>query len=373
MGRNPLTHAPGDGPAGPGTPAEALTSTARDARGTYPADLADPVADPPSGAAGVTTGYRGTSYTPELHILDAEWFFTPQTSRALAGLLGDANACLLGSPTVANELRSGRFTLFDSSPFVLRRFPRISASDLVTTIIDRETRAPRSAAVLLDPPWYWPWLADWLAVAFESLGGHGRLYMPLLGEGTRPSAEADRVTILDILASAGQVEILPDFVEYDVPLFEARALEAAGVEVTGPWRRADLAVVEVERIPAVPVMSAPSTAAEDWSTFVIGKQVVKLRTEPRVRASAVPAIDTVPGVDGLVLNSVSRRDPRRPAIDLWTSRNTVGQVNDRPVVAHLLETLEGPSDGLPERVRKVLAEDTADITLLLRLLELVDD
>ncbi|NEA32643.1 hypothetical protein [Streptomyces sp. SID13031] len=365
-----MTYAPRGGPAGSETPAEALTNTAREARGAYPVDLVPEQEPLPTGTTG---GYRGVSYTPELHLLDAEWFFTPRTSRALAELLGDSDICLLGSPTVANELPTGRYTLVDQSPFVLQRFPRISAADVIATTIDRTTRVPASARVLLDPPWYWPALADWLAVAFEALGGSGRLCLPLLGEGTRPTAAHDRRAILAILASAGRVEVLHDFVEYDVPLFEARALEAAGIQLSGPWRRADLAVVEVEQLSVVPETPRPAGPAEEWSTFVIGAQVVKLRADPAPRTSAGPTIGTVPGVEGLVLDSVSRRDPRCAAVDLWTSRNLVGQVSDRPFVARLLGALEGPSDGLPERVRKVLVEDTADITLLLRLLELLDD
>jgi hypothetical protein len=356
--------------ASDGTPLDEPT-TIRAARGAYPAELFD---GRPVGAS--ATAYGGQAYSPELHILDAEWYFTPSTSKVLADLLRPGPACLLGTPTVANELRKESCLLVDSSPFVRQRFGGISADKVLTTRIDAGTRVGRFASVLLDPPWYQPELRDWLQVAFRALETGGRLLMPLIGEGTRPSAAADRASILDLLAAAGQVEIVTDAVEYDIPLFEARALAAAGITLAAPWRRADLASVEVVRVPEFPELGDLPDESDGtaWSTYVIGSQVVKLRVTESTAEPQQPPLADVPGVQEFVLDSVSRRDPRRPAIELWTSRNKVARVLDRAAVASALDELAGSAEGLEARIDKFVAGSSSDLAdRLLRLLELARD
>jgi hypothetical protein len=64
--------------------------------------------------------------------------------------------------------------------------------------------------------------------------------------------------------------------------------------------------------------------------------VVKLKIHGREGGAAV---SPVPGTVDFVYTSVSRRDPHRGLIDIWTSRNRVAHVGDPSVVAELLNTL----------------------------------
>jgi hypothetical protein len=350
---------------------EDLTQTARAARGAYPAEL---LGRQQYSVGDTESAYSGHPYSPELHILDAEWYFTPSTSKMLADILLPGPICLLGTPTVANELRQQRYLLVDSSPFVLRRFSAVPAANLMNIRIDAQTRIGDFSSVLLDPPWYHPHLIDWLAVAFRAVGIGGRLLMPLIGEGTRPSASADRELILRTFSAAGSVEIIPDAVEYDIPLFEARALDVAGITLTAPWRRADLAIVEVAARPELPDLGSLPVDTDEgvWSTYVVRGQVVKLRAMDRARGGG-PAIVPVPGVDGFVFDSVSRRDARRSAIDIWTSRNGVARVVDVTAVERMLTTLAAPDGTLDARIDTVRAESPDSADSFLRLLELSRD
>ena len=61
-----------------------------------------------------------------------------------------------------------------------------------------------------------------------------------------------------------------------------------------------------------------------WKSFVIGTQVVKVRSSLTQSAGGGPLLGPIDGVDGFTLNSVSRRDGRIGQVDIWSSRNQRG-------------------------------------------------
>lgn len=322
-----------------------LTEAARHARGAYPATLVQPgaVRMEPSNRA-----YGAPEFNPELHPVDGEWYFTHHTSCSLAARL-NGDSCLLGTPTVAAELGAGGHLLVDASPYIRERFPAIHTADLETRRIEEGLPDGVYDSALLDPPWYFPDVLLWLETAVRCLRPGGTLLLPLLGEGTRPSAPAERQEILALLESVGEVALLRDEIEYDIPLYEQRALAADGIYLTAPWRLADLVCAQIDS-PAelaspqgAELRRAPNDA---WSSFRIGSQIVKLREGSR-SDRRTPALSPIPGVRSWTLDTVSRRDPRIAKIDLWTSRNRVAGVGDPHSIADLLRELStgaSPSD-----------------------------
>jgi hypothetical protein len=168
-----------------------------------------------------------------------------------------------------------------------------------------------------------------------------------------------------------------EVVWYDIPLFEARALQTSGIVMDGPWRRADLIRLQVNHtVPRLALQQAVHrvrSRRRDWETFIVGQQVVKLRRQivrkPQADRSN-EALGMVEDLRAYDYGSVSRRDPTRTAIDLWTSRNRVAAVYERSAVAAALRFLA--QESLHDAVS--LAQSTSlrrhDVNALLDLLEL---
>lgn len=324
--------------------------------------------------------YTGPPYSPELHLLDSEWYFTTESSQLLSGMVAQGRSCLLGAPTVADQMPGGNFVLVDRSPYLVARFPSLPANRLQRVNVEDWRGEPGYDFVILDPPWYYPQLDRWLDIALRSVAVGGKVIFPLLGEGTRPTAEHERARVLDFLGSAGHVELLADAVEYDVPLFESRALSAAGVTISGPWRRADLALVSVSSPPKdhpqlVTDASIGRVDSARWESFLIGTQVVKVRSSSSQIACGEPLLQTVDGVDGFTLDTVSRRDARIGQVDIWSSRNRVARVRDVPRVLQALRTAGGSGTNKTSRIAGELLNqgfDRASINEMFNYLELTD-
>lgn len=75
-------------------------------------------------------------------------------------------------------------------------------------------------------------------------------------------------------------------------------------------------------------------------TFLIGAQVVKLRSSTSQSIAGNGLLEPVAGVDGFTLDSVSRRDPRIGQVGIWSSRNQVARVLDPALLARALRIAE---------------------------------
>ncbi|MBB2893460.1 hypothetical protein [Flexivirga oryzae] len=280
-------------------------------------------------------------FRPELHPLDAEWYFTADTSSALAERLGSGPVCLFGAPTVACAMKHERYELVDTSPFLAQRFPDIKLSNISSLDLDREHPSGTFRAVLLDPPWYHPSMERWVWNALACMENGGRIFMPLLGEGTRPTAAAERANLVAHLRTFGDLKVIREDVEYDIPLFEERALLARNITLTQPWRIADLAVLTVSSAPQrrKPTRSLGTLQKSAWETFLVGGQVIKLRRDIDRERIDGQLLSEVDGVAEYNLDSVSARDSRLRKIDIWTSRNRVARVVDRAEIRQQLHFL----------------------------------
>jgi hypothetical protein len=354
-------------------PGVSLLDAARSAKGMFPAELQRRLRDREFKFSRGTSGraaYKPPAYSPELHALDGEWYFTEATSAMLAEFLGNGRVYLLGTPTVAAMASGADVVLVDRSPFICDRFRFLDhAVEIVTSNVEDTDVALRADRVLLDPPWYYPQLVQWFGLAARLLAPRGDILFPLPGELTRPTARRERLALLEMAAGVGEVELFAQVIEYDIPLFEQRALDASGIQLEGPWRRADLVLVHARSPISMPQVTGLSMPKDDqWLTFVLGSQVVKLRAR-RVGKESAKFIRPVAGLQDYLYDSVSRRDPRRSAIDLWTSRNRVARVEDPAAVEAMLAELQGDSDGLYERAESLRAGHGSRADELLHLLE----
>lgn len=290
-------------------------------------------------ARGRRRAVASTSGGPEPHPLDFSWYFTRKSAEGIAQRLlqhGGGVLCL-GAPTVASVLaRRGRETrLLDRDTLILRRFD-LRGRRLSVDFAD--LRAPmeiggKPSVVFFDSPWYPEYVLLWLWLSIRAVRPGGIVAFVLFEELLRPGAERERARLIRQAEKYGRVTTLERLAVYDTPPFEREALVTTGINPGYQWRHGDLVLIEGARDDDG---RAPRAIEEegDWETFVIGRQVVKLRRNIRTPSDAV--IGLVPGCSGFALPSVSRRDRRRRYVDLWTSRNRVATVGRADVVAAVL-------------------------------------
>lgn len=280
---------------------------------------------------------------PELHPLDFEWYFTPKSADDLASILSSPRREILclSSPTVAASIahRQHRAVLVDRNPLILNRLTKDLPffQFLICDLLKHFSLKKRFPVVFFDAPWYLEFTSLWLRCASQAVRPGGLLAFILFPSLIRPGAEHERLQLLEHASTLGRIEIIEESMSYETPLFEREALAHSGLQIANNWRRADLVLVHVNKIPRFHP-SITIKPEEKWDSFVIGKQVIKLRKSVRSKDEYILA--PLAECPDYVLPSVSRRDSRRDKIELWTSRNRVAQVGNSDLVSAILENLK---------------------------------
>jgi hypothetical protein len=269
---------------------------------------------------------------PVEHPLDFDWRFTPEAVRLLIDRCQRTTSdsvAFLGAPSLAREAAASGWpvdvSLFDQNPALVQA---IQASFPVTTascidLVWGEPVAPGNFAIAVaDPPWYSEHIAAFLWAASRLIRVGGRVVLSLPPEGTRPGIRAERDEVFALATALGLrlVSVEPSTLVYRTPPFEKNALAARGIPaVPWDWRRGDLAefVAVAKILVDRPIPPIPQVA---WDEESVGVVRIKCRVcpdsdfrDPRL-SSAVP---------GDMLTTVSRRDPARVAVDVWTCGNRI--------------------------------------------------
>lgn len=291
---------------------------------------------------------RRASYGVELHALDYEWYFRPETIQFLAERLPPlANVLFIGTPTVAAaRARTGQFIrLIDSNPLVTRRFPDLNLANTHIARVENVRRTfDEPDFILLDAPWNFRDVMTWLRIGHAHARPGTTIFTSLFPERTRPTAPSERAQVQALAAQIGKTTLDRSALHYETPLFEEEALRAYGLRDVGDWRTGDLLTVNVknyesvwQRVRRISASNRPRRD-EHWRTFVIREQVVKLRKRRTHQSGLV--LQPIPGCPDNLLPSVSARDPRRRRVGLWTSWNRVASVRSPHRVARVLDALE---------------------------------
>jgi hypothetical protein len=189
----------------------------------------------------------------------------------------------------------------------------------------RETPPPLGAdAVVTDPPWYPEHLRSFLWAAARLLKCGAMLYASLPPDGTRPGVVHERAELLEWARHIGfelmdyEVSALR-YVSSPFELASHRAAAIGGIPLD--WRCGDLGVLRLVEKRDAPRPVVPEDEGR-WLTFTIDEIPVWVRDrDPDDGPLTGQLLASL--LDGDVLATVSRRDPRRARIDVWTSLNRV--------------------------------------------------
>ena len=290
------------------------------------------------------------------HPLDFDWRFAREACERLTAELdrrvdGAAIVALFGCPTmlecVARPTR--RVYLFDRN--APSSFPENSGPvEFVRGDIDAIPVPTLGADVaIVDPPWYPAEHASFLWCASSALRVGGTLIVSSAPVGARPAAAADQRGLVKVAQGLG-LDLMAEeeaALAYHTPPFEGIAFHAVGVPPYSPtWRRGNMLVFKKTsecRPPRPLVPEKPS-----WSDHEYSGVRFKVVCAPFERFE--PELETV--VPGHVLTTVSRRDPARRAVQVWTSGNRVFSTGAPGLVSATLEAtrLDVPAGELCEEV-----------------------
>jgi hypothetical protein len=283
---------------------------------------------------------------PTPHPLDGCWWFSDSALFSLVRRITTlckpgGRVILLGAPTVFHAFArstcsNGEVVLIDSDREIGTQCTdqgRVIVADLL-----RDELVGLSAdLVVADPPWYDPEVKSFLWAARALCSSRGVVLVSAPPVGSRPGISQQWREIVTWVAGLGLElsQYQRGVLRYLSPPFERNALLAAGTPIPDDeWRQGDLATF---RVSGPITLSRPSYDNSDtWDECSV--RGVRFRVR-------IPIIDD--GCDaglhpfgfGEILDSVSRRDPRRSQVDVWTSGNRVFRCGARRTLVTILQGL----------------------------------
>ncbi len=273
---------------------------------------------------------------PFPHVVDGDWRYTASTAAKLVDVAhrysGRSGTYLhIGSPSTYKVALAG---LPNVGTHVL--FDRNALLHDEAAVVDLSL-ARHADVALLDPPWYEEETAHFLSQASQHLRPRGLVLLAQPGGLTRPGIPEEREALLATATRLGlqHVATLEGFTRYETPHFEQVTLERTlTMRVPADWRTGDLLVLEMDDGgDGLGQPQVTDIAEDEWEETTLGPVRIKFRETPE---SATYARLTPSGL----CSSVSRRDPLRPSIGIWTSGNRVYGCGDRDVFLRSLVELE---------------------------------
>ena len=296
---------------------------------------------------------------PTPNPLASDWRYTRDTAgelldRVIASTDPTRAVALLGSPSVYKMamMREAprKFILLDQNGSLSVDGPQSLAGSMFRRC-DMQHDAidlPPVQAILADPPWYEDETLAFLRTSARICADQGKVFLSAAPDGVRPSIQEERERMIAGAAESGLrllgIESLA--LSYVTPFFERNALRAAGFTNVAPnWRRGDLLIFErTGDSPPIPIN--PIAHSAEWAQANIRGATVWVRStdqpgfiDPRL----------VPLVPGDILPTVSRRDDRREAADVWTAGNRIYRC-DGPhilsIILHAISVFEEPLEAV---------------------------
>ena len=300
---------------------------------------------------------------PTPNPLAFDWRYTRDTAgelleRVVASTDPTQTVALLGSPSVykmaAIQKAPRQFILLDQngSLFIDGSQPLVGSTFRRFDMQHDEIDLTPVQAVLADPPWYEEETLAFLRTSARICADQGKVLLSSAPDGVRPGIREERERIISGAAESGLrflgIERLA--LSYATPFFEHNALRAAGFTHVAPnWRRGDLLIFERTGDSLSGPMKPIAHSAEWMQADIRGATIwVRSKDQP---GFADPRLE--PLVPGDILPTVSRRDDRREAADVWTAGNRIYRCDGSHILSIILHAISVSKAPL-EEVRRSL-------------------
>jgi hypothetical protein len=304
---------------------------------------------------------------PMPHPLDFDWRYAAAANERLLDEYATlaqvpGRLAVLGAPSVVPEAfrrnPNGKVMAIDrNAAFVMalrRAYPR--ARVILCDLMRGKLPAfPEAAVVIADPPWYAEHLHSFLWAGCQMCRLKGHVLVSLPPVGTRPGVANERAKLLALAEEWGLrlVRLDEGALPYLSPPFEQNALRADGTpRVPVDWRRGDLVTFARTRLFKRSRPLAPAFEEAWHEAEVLGVRV-RLRNQGDVGFIDPRLVSLVAGD---ILPTVSRRDPRRRGVDVWTTGNRIFLCRGTGILLRIFEAL-GASQLPIERVARALGRN----------------
>jgi hypothetical protein len=298
---------------------------------------------------------------PPPHPLDFDWRYAPSAVDHLLDVVRRRSAdgdivVMIGTPSLfLAAQRSGldrTFVLIDANKTTVCGLRELGFGRglLHRDVFTGEVPDLGASVVVADPPWYPEHVDAFLWAAATCSRPEASVLISLPAVGTRPGIPKERREFRESAHSQGLcvTRTSAGALPYVSPPFEVNALRAAGwISLPLDWRRGDL--VELRRRGAPGVRPDRTPGDPRWEERSLG--AVRIRTRRRRPSGCDPRLKPV--VEGDVLADVSRRNPIRSRVDVWTSGNRIFECSDPAVVAAILDALTSGSDPIEAAVATI--------------------
>ncbi len=287
---------------------------------------------------------------PVPHPLDYDWRFSNSAIKYLLDYILEVTeptetTAFLGTPSIFLKAKETLFPcqtiLLDNNSAVINYFSKKldSTNIILCDIVRDDIPDVEVSTVVIDPPWYEKHLFGfmWSAAKLCRLNGHILVSLPPIG--TRPGIESDLERFIKWSEKLGLILIKEEkgILPYTSPPFEINALKAENFQnLNKEWRRGDLAVFTKREHTSIERPLVLHESEDKWLEETV--QGVRIKLKPY--NSAVfkdPKLLTV--VKNNIFPAVSRREPRRRIVEVWTSGNRVFGCEGRFVLQEILREL----------------------------------
>lgn len=286
---------------------------------------------------------------PTPNPLTFDWRYTRNTAanlleRIVASTEPTDAVGLLGSPSVYKmagiQRVSRKFILLDQNGSLSVGDPKpLSGSSFRRgDMQDNTFDLPEVQAVLADPPWYRDETLAFLRTAARMCSDQGKVLLSWAPYGVRPGIQEDRHRIIGGAEESGLRFLGAErhVLAYATPFFEHNALRAAGFTHVMPnWRRGDLLIFE-RTGDAFSGLTNPTMPIAEWEQFDVRGATIWVRPKDQ-QGFSDPRLE--PLVKGEILPTVSRRDDRRKAVDVWTAGNRIYRCEGSHTLSTILRAM----------------------------------
>jgi hypothetical protein len=260
--------------------------------------------------------------TIEEHQLDYDWRFAEASGNELSEYAGSAdNVLLVGCPSLAPRLvRRARKVL------LVERNPNYACDDESIRVVYADLRfdspalAGHFTQAFVDPPWYPQELLHWINFGLSQIEIGSFVFFSLWPESVRPSAREEHRKILSAMSKVGRLVQLGD-ITYELPLFERKALQAAGQAASK--REGLLFRLTKQSHHLLEVPRFQKTRSE-WWRFSLSEEQLAILVSPVVEQKSDELFEIAP----FTLADTSRRNSNLPNINIWTSKNCVARLTN---------------------------------------------
>lgn len=275
-----------------------------------------------------------TSKRPNPHPLDYDWRFSSTTADRLAVLCTQGRTLALGVPTVAAKLSRMKeeVTLIDSHPI------QEVANHLCLDINLSEPLKGSYDFIVMDPPWYLDVYYRWLSWAANSSNVGTKIFLSIWPDSTRPLAQIEKNELFEWISDWADLEYFENHLEYQTPQFEKMSYITKS---NNKKRLGDLVIITIKK---TPTLKETKNTNDQWIRYLFNDYQLAIKLEKNDNNSDHVKLNKLENANEWIWPSVSKRTSGREKIQIWSSENEVGGIDNPTTLIHILDRLNNPED-----------------------------